>query len=183
MPRITQSDILHSFHGIREHFHDFVYLSRITEIIISFMPEGLPNQKLFLFFLYLLNMLESSVQIQKDSFYLISQIRLLSLLGYAPRLQGCGRCSARSLHFYPNSGTTLCRQCAANFPVEKETPVKITNKAIHFYSHCIGWPIKITSRRLKPSKETLSELSSLLDIHLTHLLHKKLLTSAFIAGM
>jgi DNA repair protein RecO (recombination protein O) len=100
MPRVTQSDILRSYQGIRENFHDFVLTSRLSEILLSLTPEGIPNRKLFLFFLNILNIMESSGQEPRDAFYLISQIRLLAKLGYSPRLQGCGKCNIKCLSFY-----------------------------------------------------------------------------------
>jgi DNA repair protein RecO (recombination protein O) len=182
MPRVTQSDILHSYQGIRENFHDFILTSRLSEILLSLTPEGIPNRKLFLFFLNILTILESSGQEPRDALYLISQIRLLAKLGYSPRLQGCGKCNVKSFSFYPDSGTTLCNKCADTFQGVKNQPIKISGKTVHFYSHCIGWPIKISSR-LRPAKETISELSTVLEAHLTHLLSKRLLTSHFIASV
>lgn len=180
MPKITQSDILNSFQCLRENFQDFVNISKLTEILISLTPEGIPNQRLFLFFLNIMNLLESLGQKQKDALHLISQIRLLAVLGYAPRLKGCGKCGVKGLDFYPNSGTILCKKCVITPPGKKELPIKVTNKVIHFYSHSMGWPIH-ASTRLRPSQETISELSALLEEHLNHLLNKKLLSSEFLA--
>lgn len=182
MPRVTQSDILRSHQGIRENFHDFLYTSRLAEIMISLTPEGIPNRKLFLFFLNILSILESSAQASKDAFYLVSQIRLLVKLGYSPGLQGCGRCNTKSLFFYPDSGTTLCKECAGPLQSGAGSPIKITDKTVQFYSHCTKWPMNTWSR-LKPPKETLAELAAVLEAHLTHILGKKLLTSGFIANV
>ncbi|MEF9438370.1 MAG: DNA repair protein RecO, partial [Candidatus Mariimomonas ferrooxydans] len=84
MPKLTQSDILNPFQALRENIKDFVYMSKLAEILISLIPEGIPNYKVYIFFLNMMNLLESSGQKQKDVLYLISQIRLLVLLGYAP---------------------------------------------------------------------------------------------------
>jgi DNA repair protein RecO (recombination protein O) len=178
MPRITQSDILRPYQTIRERFHDFAHISRLAEILISLTPEGVPNRKLFSFILNMLNFMESSGPRVKSALYIVSQIRLLVLLGYAPRLKGCGKCSARSGYFYPDSGTILCKKCSMT---EKHS-IRITDRAIHFYSHCIDWPIKATVR-LRPARETISELSMLLEAHLTHLLNKRLHTSDFLTGV
>jgi len=180
MPKLTQSDILSPFQTLRENIKDFVYMSKLAEILISLIPEGIPNYKVYIFFLNMMNLLESSGQKQKDVLYLISQIRLLELLGYAPRLKGCGKCGVKSLDFYPGSGTILCRKCAFTRPGDDTAPIRVTDKVIKFYSHGIGWPV-YTSTRLRPSVETISGLSALLDEHLNHLLNKRLLTSEFLA--
>jgi len=179
MPKIIQSDIINSFQQLKENLQDFIYLSKLIEIILSLIPEGIPNKKLFSFFLNALNLIKSSDQKTKNSLYLIIQVRLLAMIGYAPRLKGCGKCGKRSLDFYPCSGTTLCNTCAITPEKTKEPPLRITNKVINFYTHSIEWPIKLT-RRLRPSRETLSELSTLLERHLNCLLNKKLLTSKFL---
>ncbi len=180
MPRITQSDIISSFHKLREDFQDFVNISKLTEILISLTPEGLPNSNLFSFFLNIITFLGSAGQKQKDALYLVSQIRLLALLGYAPRLKNCGKCGGESHDFYPAAGTTLCKRCSSSQQFGKEPPIMVTDRTAHFYSHGVGWPIK-TSTRLRPSRETVSELSALLEAHMTHLLNKKLQTSEFLS--
>ncbi len=179
LPKITQSDIINSFHQIRENYHDFVNVSTLTEILIHLTPAGIPNKRLFSFFLNILRFIQSSKQESKDALHLIAQIRLLATIGYAPRLSGCGRCGTKSLDFYPDSGTTLCSKCAAT-PLREGKPfLRINKKVIHFYTHSIEWPIKI-SNRLKPNQQTLSELSVILNKHLTYLLSKKLLSSEFL---
>jgi DNA repair protein RecO (recombination protein O) len=180
MPRVTQSDIIHSFQGIREQFYDYVHVCKLCEIVFSLTPEGVSNNKLFIFFLNALNTLELLKSDQKDVLHLITQIRLLALLGYAPRLKGCGKCSAESRNFYPSLGTTLCDKCSVTSSRERESSLKVSGKTIHFYTHCIGWPMNI-SGRLRPSQEAKAELSAVLEAHITSVLNKKLLTSDFLA--
>lgn len=182
LPRITQSDIINPFHQVRENYEDFINASRLVEILISLTPEGIPNKKLFAFFLSALQFMKSLGQGQKEAFHLITRIRLLAMIGYAPRLSNCGRCDEDSLDFYPDAGTTLCKKCATS-PVGKEKPfIRVNNKTINFYTHTIEWPINI-SNRLKPGQDTISEVSVILDKHLTYLLSKKLLSSEFAAGV
>lgn len=179
IPKITQSDIINSFQQLREDYHDFISISRLAEILLSLTPAGIPNKRLFTFFLNTLNLATSAAQGSRHTLYLIAQIRLLAMIGYAPRLNKCGRCSNKSLNFYPDSGTTICSRCAASPPYAKDPPVRITPKIINFYTHCIEWPVNILVR-LKPHPEILSGLSVLLDKHLNYLLSKKILTSEFL---
>jgi DNA repair protein RecO (recombination protein O) len=181
LPKITQSDITNSFHQIRENYNDFIHVSKLAEILISLTPAGIPNKRLFSFFFNILQFIKSSGQESKNALHLISQIRLLATIGYAPRLNGCGKCGTKSLDFYPDSGTTLCRKCAA-IPLSEGKPfMRINDKVVHFYAHSIEWPINI-SNRLKPNQQTLFELSLILDKHLSYVLSKKLLSSDFLVG-
>ena len=178
MPRITQSDIITSFHRIRENYSDFINVSKLTEILISLTPAHIPNQRLFSYFLSILQFIKSSEQEPKDALHLISRIRLLALIGYAPKLSSCGRCGGEALDFYPDAGTTLCRKCTITPGHERQPFMRINNKVVHFYMHGIEWPINI-SHRLKPDNATISELTALLNKHLQHLLSKKLRSAEF----
>ncbi len=181
MPTITQSDIINSFHDIRESYRDFVNVSKLVEIMVSLIPAHLPQRKMFSYFLSILQFIQSMNEEAKDALHLISQIRLLAIIGYAPKLNGCGRCGAESLDFYPDSGTTLCRKCALQPGHESKPFIRVNNKVVHFYAHSIEWPIAI-SNRLKPHTDTISELTAILDHHLNYLLSKKLHSSKFLTG-
>ena len=181
MPKITQSDIINSFYQLRENYRDFVNISKFSEILISLTPEGLPNKKLFLFMLNILHHIRDAEQDKKDALYLMAQIRLLAVIGYAPGLKSCGRCGDSSLNFYPDAGTTLCTRCTSGTDSRYGKPfMKIDNKVIHFYTHSIEWPLKLAGR-LKPDKQTMTSLNTLLDKHLDYLLSKKLMTAGFVA--
>ncbi len=179
MPKITQSDILNPFQHLRENFEDFGNILKLIEILLSLIPEGVPNRKLFFFLLNTMILVESSKQKQKNTLYLISLVRLLIILGYAPWLKRCGKCGDKSLDFYPGSGTTLCRKCVLKHNKWEMTSMKLTHKVVNFYSHITEWPAH-TSNRLKPHPEIISELSELLDKHLTHILRKQLRSSEFL---
>jgi len=180
VPRITQSDIIHSFHRIRDNFQDFVNVSKLAEILISLTPANTPNRKLFFFFLNVLRFIGEPGRDGSGALHIITQVRLLALIGYAPRLSSCGRCGADSLDFYPDAGTILCKKCSASPRGEGKPFIRISSQVAHFYSHATEWPINI-SHRLKPDHATLSGLSVLLERHLQYLLSRKLLSSGFVA--
>ncbi len=166
MPKITQSDIINSFQQLRESYDDYINLSKLAEIIISLIPEAIPNKRVFTFFLSILELIRSSGEKSKCSLFLIAQIRLLAITGYAPGLKGCGKCGKKSNSFYPDIGTILCGKCAAAQPsMSKEPPIRVVDKTLSFYTHSIEWPINI-SYRLKPREEILSELSLIVEKHL-----------------
>lgn len=181
IPKITQSDIISTFQSLRENLQDFANVSKLAEILIFMLPEGIPNKRLFSLFLNTMKFIASFEQKQKDSIYLISQIRLLVELGYAPGLKGCGKCGTKSFDFYPGSGTILCKRCAlSQFRGNYQQSIKITGKTANFYSQSIKWPVRALSR-LKPPRETINELSVLLEEHLIYILNKRLHSSEFLA--
>ena len=199
MPKIIQSDILKPFYCLRENFQDYIYISKLVEMLIALTLEGAAYKKLFLFLLNVMNLSEmlnppfptllkgglnkvekAGFSEQKKAFYITSQIHLLKILGYAPPLTWCGKCGTKCFYFYPHLGTALCRKCAVTQSKKNVSPIKITSKLIKFYSHCTGWSLH-ASTRLRPPREIISALSTLLDEHINHLLNKRLMSSEFLA--
>ncbi len=203
MPKIIQSDILKPFYCLRENFQDYIHISKLIEILIALTLEGAAYKKLFLFLLNVMNLSEmlnppsppllkggergflnkgekAGFSEQKKAFYITSQIHLLKILGYEPRLKGCGKCGTKCFYFYPHLGTALCRKCAVTQSKRNASPIKITSKLIKFYSHCTGWSLH-ASTRLRPPHEIISALSALLDEHINHLLNKRLMSSEFLS--
>ncbi len=177
LKRLTQSDIIHSFAGIRENYRDFVRVSRLVELILSLTPSGAPSKQIFSFLLNALKVIESSTLTDKEHLHLILLIRTLSVMGYAPRLNGCGRCGRESLDFYPEAGAMLCSRCVGG-TTHGESKITISVKSVRFYEHCLKWPIQ-RSERLRPDEATVNEISSLIDAHLDFILSKRLNSSEF----
>jgi DNA repair protein RecO (recombination protein O) len=179
MPKITQSDIINSFQPLRESYNDFVNMSKLAEMVVSLIPESIPSRQVFSFFLSVMGLALSSDESSKYVLFLIAQVRLLALTGYAPGLKGCGKCGKKSNSFYPDSGTILCGRCSSvrSF-VPREEPMRIVDKTLSFYAHSMEWPLT-KSHRLKPRREILSELALILEKHIAHLLNRKLLSSGF----
>ncbi|UCH79708.1 MAG: DNA repair protein RecO [Nitrospiraceae bacterium] len=181
LPKLTQSDIIHSFQKIREDYNDFIHVSKLSEILLSLTPSDSPNKKLFSFFLNILQFISSSEQESKEPLHLISRIRLLAVIGYAPRMSGCGRCGNNSIDFFPDAGTTLCRKCSRPSAGASKPFIRLNNQIIQFYKHSIEWPVN-RSNRLKPHEDTLTALSAVLDRHLQYILARNLRSSEFHAN-
>jgi len=191
LSKLTQSDIINSFQIIRENYDDFVNVSKLSEMLLTLTPADSPNKKLFSFFLNILHFIKSSEQESqnsqnsphsKEALHLISRIRLLAIIGYAPRLSGCGRCGSNSVDFFPDAGTTLCKNCSTHQTNESKPFIRLNNQIIQFYKHGIEWPVN-KSNRLKPNQNTISALSGVLDRHLHYLLSKKLKSSEYPTGL
>jgi len=175
LPKLTQSDIIHSFQGLRDDLDNFISVSKHVELIITMMHEAEPNKKIFSLFLNTSNIIEKTRdRIKRDAISLIFQIRLLDILGYRPRLGSCGRCGRKKGNFYISHGTALCEKCGSKM----EKSLELSQGAISFYAHASTWPIS-NILRLTPSSQLLSQLSSAIDEHITYLLSKKLKTSIF----
>jgi DNA repair protein RecO (recombination protein O) len=205
LPRLTQSDIIHSFQSLRGGLNCFLKISGIVELTLSFMPERDTNSKVFSLLLDTLRVLEddfivspeSNVKIQScgentvgskgknaslrvDLLLNHYKVKFLDLVGFAPKLDVCGRCARKGSRFYISQGSILCEVCAR---VEADRadigrPIKLSPPVVRFYADLLTWNItKI--RRIRPSEGLLSELSDIMNMHIKHILSKPLKSEAF----
>ncbi len=205
LPRLTQSDIIHPFQALRGSLNCFLKISGIVELTLSFMPERDMNSKVFSLLLDTLRVLEndfiespeSSVKIPtsgkttagsrgKNAFLhadlLLNhyKVKFLDLVGFAPKLDVCGRCARKGFRFYISQGSLLCESCARVEAVRADIgpPIKLSPAVLRFYTDLLTWDItKI--RRIRPSNGLLSELSDIIDMHIKHILSKPLKSEAF----
>ncbi|MFZ5906734.1 MAG: DNA repair protein RecO [Nitrospirota bacterium] len=172
LPRLTQSDILNSFHQLREEFSSYIRLSEILELIIAFLPERDAN---IMAYSLLLNTLRTVAEKQNDTLLMTSfKIKFLHLVGFAPRLDSCGRCGRRGYTFYLAQGSIMCEGCARAI----DSPFRISPAAVKCYADLLTWDIMMI-HRIRPSPSLLAELSTLLAMHIRYILSKPLKTESF----
>jgi len=105
------------------------------------------------------------------------RLKLLEIVGYLPKLKGCGRCGRDSEAFHLSHGAVLCEECSGDAgAAERLSPGVIT-----LAGNLLAWdPDKIG--RLKPHDRLVSELSHLLDEHVRYVTERQLRTRAFTTG-
>lgn len=173
LPRLTQSDIIHSFQSIRDNLNCFLKVSEIIELTLHFIPERDANKKAYFLLLNTLHDIENNPN--KNLRIIHYKIKFLELTGYAPKLDTCGRCGRDGDCFYVSEGSMLCEACAMGM----DSPVRLSSGVIKLYANLLTWdPKKID--RIRPSDTLLSELSDVIDMHIKHILTKPLMSKAFI---
>jgi DNA repair protein RecO (recombination protein O) len=202
LPRLTQSDIIRPFQGLREDLGCFLRLSEMAELTMGFLPEGEKNEKAFRLLKEILEMMERG---SCALYTLIYKIKFLGLTGYAPRLRGCARCGREGKGFYISHGSILCNQCAGMLSREDKSgsmthgngskngsvtlrngsvtrsvtyrsgSVTLSPGSLRLYETLKRWDLEKTAR-IKVSVEMLSELSGMLDAHIEYRLSKPLKT-------
>jgi len=199
LPKLTQSDIVHSFHRIRDTLPCFLKVSEIVEVTLHFVPERDMNKKVYSLIVQTLQMLEKNLfltsarqstdatSVKKEgrerSFHddlLIThyKVKFLKYLGYSPKLDACGRCGNNGYLFYVSSGSIMCDSCSKNI----EKPLRLSPPVIRFYTDLLTWePQKL--QRLKPSEQLLSELSVIINRHIQYMLSKPLKSESFIQSL
>ena len=206
LPRLTQSDILHSFHSLRDKIHCYFKVSEIVELTLNFVPERDANKRVYSLLLDTLKAMEKEHEPVTDSAgsnmiapafssvskhgkgifaeeLILSQykIRFLTLAGFAPKLDSCGRCGKSGYSFFLSHGAILCEACIK--ALESINPgngfaIRLSPAVARFYNDLLTWDaMKI--KRLRPSEALCAELSRVLNAHIQFILAKPLKTRTF----
>lgn len=188
LPRLTQSDIIHPFHSLRDNLSCFLKVSEVIELTLNFIPERDENKRAYSLLLNTLQAFENGLrEFHKAGMGIFGgadlllnhyKIKFLGFAGFAPKLDACGRCGKSGTCFYLSHGSVLCESCAKG----TESPIRILPAVLKLYTHLFTWdPIKIN--RIKPSATLLSELSDIINMHVKYILSKPLKSEAFIQSL
>jgi DNA repair protein RecO (recombination protein O) len=177
LPRLTQSDIITSFHQLREDYACFVRLAEILELMLHFLPEREPNGNMFALLLQMLSKLLPGDP--KALYFLLYKIRFLAIAGYLPRLEACGRCGNRTSgrgegRFYISLGSLICDSCKG----EGADAITLSRGALKFYGSIIQWQFANIDR-VKAPVPLISEIESLIDSHIGYILARPLKSVVF----
>lgn len=111
--RLNSVDIVTSFRALREDFavmHGGLYM---TELIDATTREREPAPELFALLCAGLEQLTQAVRV--DALLRLFEVQLLALVGYAPQLFYCARCTrdidAEATAFSPYFGGLVCQRC------------------------------------------------------------------------
>ena len=195
LPRLTQSDIIHSFQIIRNNLGIFLRVLEIIEITAALMPEKDVNEKTYELLSRTLQAIEKRLECNSgfsatesgsctseeksllhEVEFLVShfKVKFLKYAGFAPKLDACGRCGEKGFCFYVSQGAILCRSCARH----TDTPMEISPAVRKLYEDLMQWDTAKV-RRIKPSPILLADLAEIMSIHIRYILSKPLNTEHF----
>jgi DNA repair protein RecO (recombination protein O) len=108
-------DMLSIYPAIRTDLHKIAHAGYACELVERFLPEALPNARLFRLLAAYLKQLDDNPWDEADRRFF--EVNLLNILGYRLPLEECPSCGA---HLVENggarlasaSGTLLCRDCS-----------------------------------------------------------------------
>jgi DNA repair protein RecO (recombination protein O) len=175
LPRLTQSDIIISFHELRDDYDCFVRLAEILELTIHFLPEKEPNGNMFALLLKVLSKLHPGDR--NALYFLFCKIRFLAIAGYLPRLEACGRCGKTGHaegRFYVSHGALICYSCK-NDGAES---ISLSRSALRFYGSILQWRFANIDRVNAPGP-LIAEISNVIDSHIRYILARSLKSVAF----
>ena len=208
LPRLTQSDIIHSFQSIRDNLYCFLKVSEIIELTLCFIPERDVNRKVYSL---LLNTLQAIEDNASESSHTSSG--KLSPLKPPPALRKGGRVDFKGwegrsagedlivshykikflefVGFIPK--LDACGKCGKNgycFYISHcsilcedcakgvDLPIRLSPAALKLFKDLLTWDTTKVNR-IKPSHMLLSELSEIMDLHIKYILDKPLKSETF----
>ncbi len=193
LPRLTQADIIFPFQRLRENISLFLKISEITEITLNLLPERSPDSDIYRLLLNTMRevdkVLEVSNALDRESadqvssrWFLFYKIKLLSLSGFSPRLNGCVHCGNIGDTFYNNEGSVICGSCTAyvtrTWNGTREKPKPVSQGAINLYENIRLWKWNCI-HRIKPNPGLINELDKLLTSHIEYRVNKDIKTRNF----
>ncbi|MCX7724227.1 MAG: DNA repair protein RecO [Thermodesulfovibrio sp.] len=169
LQRIIQSDIINSFHKVRENYKLFLKVGETLRFLIHIMPKKEPNIEIFHLLLNTIKYLEEKTK--PENYLLFLKIRTLNILGYLPEFKSCGVCSKNLKdEFYYFDGFIICKTCydvhqnsssALTFPISQGV-IKLLNEISK-------WKMNLLER-VKISNKLLNEVDKLLETHIFKIL-------------
>lgn len=198
LPRLTQSDIMHSFQTIRNNFRVFLKVSEIIELTVNLVPERDVNERMYSLLYDTLTAIEDGMnafyrksslsketemnlqgacRIFHDIDFFVShyKVKFLKYAGFAPKLDVCGRCGEKGFCFYVSQGAILCESCAKGM----DMPIEISAATRKLYNDLLLWDTEKV-QRIKPSPTLLASLAEVMGVHIKYILSKSLKTETFI---
>ena len=178
LPRLTQSDIIKPFQSLRERSGYYFRVMEIIELTLSLLAERETNRECFHLLITTLNRIENGGSENGEVFNtILYKLRLLDMVGYGPRLEGCARCGTSGYNFYISHGSIICGTCAQGM----DSPMRLSLGLIRLYASLRKWDISKIDR-IKMTGTLLAELSEVLNSHIQHTIAKPLKTKAFLTG-
>ncbi len=177
LARIESADILAQHAHISEDLRRAAAGAVMLELVRELSPLGERNAQAFLLLSYVLDLLNDG----EDPLFLLSifKIKVLSLLGYQPKLDRCLSCGNQpkgEMIFLGMKGGVLCPDCMVS---SGESQVRLSPGAVGFYYQALRMDMDKISR-LKPSNGIVRELDETFTTHTFHILGRRLKSTEFL---
>ncbi len=171
LARIESADIIEQHAAIGADLGRSAAGAVMLELVRELAPLGERNAQAFLLLSHILHLLDEG----EDPLFLLGvyKIKILSLLGYQPKLDNCLSCGGApkgEIIFHGLKGGILCGDCLVS---SGEPGVKLSAGAIGFYYQALRMDMDKVCR-LRPSTGIMQELDRTFAAHTFHILGKRL---------
>lgn len=168
---VSRGDVIEAFRPLREDVWRMALASCAAELADRALPEADPHPDVFALLLGALHMLAwEPSPTDQEAALLKYELRLMALLGYRPRLDGCARCGEEpgrreggigaGTVFDAAVGGLVCARCARGGARGDGRPVGAETVAVMRHILQVGLS---RLRIIKPSPRALAELRAVMD--------------------
>ncbi|MDO8688419.1 MAG: DNA repair protein RecO [Dehalococcoidia bacterium] len=177
---VSQSQIVHSFPGLRDNLERVAYGFYVAELVERFTGERIENQPLFRLLLNMLSYLEETPNPDLATRHF--ELHLLDLVGYRPELQRCISCNIElrpvSNFFSPASGGTLCPNCGPSDGIARPLSLNAL-KVLRLLQDTAA----VSEARLRLDRRLSRELEGLLTEYISYLLEGEVRSMRFLRDL
>lgn len=178
--RLNHSDVIRSFHWLREDFSKFYTAIYFNELMDNVIQEGQRSPKCFQFLLDSFEALKDATEL--ETLRRLFEIRIMTLSGFGPQLSQCLACpripDGNILGFSFRMGGIVCEKCLRKTQVELNIRIGTFNyikKMMHMdIKHC---------QRLKIPKNLEKEIENVTHRLVSYNLGRELRSYPFIKQM
>jgi DNA repair protein RecO (recombination protein O) len=123
---VSEASLEHEFRGILRASDRYHHGCAVLEFLDTVLEEEAPVPEIFDLALRVLHLMEDAPEGRLSYLLRAFQLRVAAMLGYAPRVDACGRCAAAEiLCFGVQEGSVLCSRCGDSspgaIPLDEET--------------------------------------------------------------
>lgn len=145
---VSQCEGLDIFPGLWTDLDRMSYAAHVSELVDGLTGDGEPNRDVFNLLLATLRGLETAAD--PELYVRCFELRLVSVLGYRPHLDGCVGCGGGTAKpgtvFSASNGGLLCKSCAA-----RPGDVPCSGETVAVIKAMLDWhPAKLDRLRVSP---------------------------------
>jgi DNA repair protein RecO (recombination protein O) len=178
--RLNHSDVIRSFHWLREDFSKFYTAIYFNELMDNVIQEGQPSPECFQFLLDAFEALKDTTEL--ETLRRLFEIRIMTLSGFGPRLSQCLACpripDGNILGFSFRMGGIVCEKCLRKTRVE----LNIRTGTLNYIKKMMHMDIK-HCQRLKIPKNLEKEIENVTHRLVSYNLGRELRSYPFIKQM
>jgi DNA repair protein RecO (recombination protein O) len=180
LARIESVDIIEQHSAIGADLGRAAAGAVMLELVRELSPLGERNARAFLLLSHILHLLDEG----EDPLFLLGvfKIKILSLLGYQPKLDHCLSCGnppKGEIIFLSMKGGALCPDCLVS---SGGPQVRLSAGAVGFYYQALRMEMDKVCR-LKPSPGIVRELDQVFVAHTFYILGKRLKSTEFLRSL
>jgi DNA repair protein RecO (recombination protein O) len=177
---LNHSDVIRSFHWLREDFTKFYTAIYFNELMDNLIQEGQPSPESFRFLLEAFEALKNTTEL--ETLRRLFEIRIMALSGFAPRLNQCLSChripEGNLLGFSFRMGGIVCAACLRKTRVE----INIRAGTLNYLKKLMDMDIQ-HCQRLKIPKTLEKEIENVTHRLVSYNLGRELRSYPFIKQM